>query len=56
MAMQDNMKAMQKWLDKNKKKKTSEYGGKEVYASKKAKMKHEKGESKATERREKRMK
>ena len=32
----------------------SEYGGKEKYASKKAMMKHEKGESKKTEMKEKR--
>ena len=56
MAMQDNMNAMKKWLEKNKKKKVSEYGGKETYKSKAAKMKHEKKESKATERKEKRMK
>ncbi len=35
--------------------KVREYGGKEVYASKSAKMKHEKSESKKTERMEKKM-
>ena len=35
------------------KKKIKEYGGKEVYSSKKAKMAHEKKESKKTEMKEK---
>jgi hypothetical protein len=39
----------------SKAKKISEYGGKEMYASKTAMMKHEKGESKAMEMREKMM-
>lgn len=39
----------------NKGKKISEYGGKEMYASKTAMMKHEKGESKGMEMREKMM-
>lgn len=34
-------------------KRISEYGGKEVYASKSAMRRHERSESKATERREK---
>ena len=34
------------------KKKISEYGGKEMYASKAAMMKHEKGESKKMEKKE----
>lgn len=37
------------------KKMIKEYGGKEKYASKAAKMKHEKSESKKTERKEKMM-
>lgn len=37
------------------KKKISEYGGMEKYASKKAEMKHEKGEGKAMEKKEKMM-
>jgi hypothetical protein len=37
------------------KKMIKEYGGKEKYASKAAKMKHEKSESKKTERKEKAM-
>lgn len=39
-----------------KKKMISEYGGKEKYASKKAMMKHEKKESKAFEKSEKKKK
>ena len=37
------------------KKKMSEYGGMEKYSSKKAKMKHERSESKSMEAREKKM-
>lgn len=40
----------------SKKPKLKEYGGKEVYSSKKAKAKHEKSESKATEKKEKKAK
>jgi hypothetical protein len=39
-----------------KKKMIKEYGGKERYKSKSAKMKHEKSESKAMERKERRAK
>jgi hypothetical protein len=42
-------------VTKDKMKKVKEYGGMEKYPSKKAKMAHEKKESKKTEAREKKM-
>lgn len=44
---------MKKSTGKTSKKMISEYGGKEKYASKAAKMKHEKSESKKVEKKEK---
>lgn len=46
---------MKKMMKKTTTKKVSEYGGMEKYTSKKAEMKHEKGESKAMEKKEKMM-
>lgn len=46
---------MKKPMKKAGMKKMSEYGGMEMYGSKKAMMKHEKGESKAMEKKEKAM-
>lgn len=46
---------MKKTMKKTGMKKMSEYGGMEMYGSKKAMMKHEKGESKAMEKKEKTM-
>lgn len=46
---------MKKTMKKAGMKKMSEYGGMEMYGSKKAMMKHEKGESKAMEKKEKSM-
>jgi hypothetical protein len=44
---------MKKSTSKTSKKMISEYGGKEKYASKAAKMKHEKAEGKKVEKKEK---
>lgn len=46
---------MKKTMKKAGMKKMSEYGGMEMYGSKKAMMKHEKGENKAMEKKEKSM-
>lgn len=46
---------MKKTMKKAGMKKMSEYGGMEMYGSKKAMMKHEKGESKKMEMKEKAM-
>lgn len=46
---------MKKTVKKVAKKKISEYGGMEKYASKKAEMKHEKAEGKKVEIKEKKM-